>query len=370
VHPEYLLWWADGMDIPALATAGPTGRLDDPTTTILFGNDAILDDSRSGFRLRAGAWLDRSRCVGLEGEYWFLGRESTSFVAASDAAGNPSLFRPFFNMNPRDALDNFDPPPREDVELVSTPDVLSGSVTVDAFSELGGAGVGVRWNLCCNVGCGRCRDACGNVQCVRTSSRLDWLLGYRHVRLREGLAIREDLTSLLPAPDQGDFDILDSFETSNSFNGVDLGVVWQGSWGPWSLDLLGKLALGNVSQEVVIQGQTVISNSENDDGTYTGGLLAQRTNIGTYRREQFGIVPELGVTLGLRIAPRMRATLGYSFLYLSRVARPGEQIDLDVNPDLLPPEFDPFAGPDRPAFVFRDVAYWAQGLNVGLHLTW
>lgn len=103
-----------------------------------------------------------------------------------------------------------------------------------------------------------------------------------------------------------------------------------------------------MSQEVDIRGQTVISNSQTDDGTYAGGLLAQRTNIGTYRRDQFAIVPELGVTLGLRIAPRMRATFGYSFLYMSRVARPGEQIDLDVNPDLLPPEFAPFAGPLRP----------------------
>ena len=52
------------------------------------------------------------------------------------------------------------------------------------------------------------------------------------------------------------------------------------------------------------------------------------------------------------------------------VARPGEQIDLDVNPDLLPPREPPVSGPARPRFVYDGTDFWAQGLNVGLDYRW
>ena len=194
----------------------------------------------------------------------------------------------------------------------------------------------------CSGGCDPC------CQTVERSSRLDLLVGYRYVQLREGISIREDLTSLLSAPEQGSFDIVDQFGTTNSFHGADLGVTWRARCGPWLVDILGKLALGGVQQTVAIDGQTVISGSLNDNGTYVGGLLAQRTNIGQHRRNVFAMIPELGVNLGYQLTPCLSAKIGYNFLYWSRVVRPGDEIDLDVNPDLLPPETE-FAGAARPA---------------------
>jgi hypothetical protein len=52
------------------------------------------------------------------------------------------------------------------------------------------------------------------------------------------------------------------------------------------------------------------------------------------------------------------------------VVRPGGQIDLDVNPDLLPPEAVPFTGAARPQFVFHETDYWAQGISAGLDYRW
>jgi hypothetical protein len=49
------------------------------------------------------------------------------------------------------------------------------------------------------------------------------------------------------------------------------------------------------------------------------------------------------------------------------VARPGDQIDVALNPLQLTP--GPFIGPERPAFEFRDSDFWAQGLNFGLEYT-
>jgi len=364
---DYLLWWTKGMEIPPLVTSGATGALDASDTRILYGDETILDGVRSGFRVGLGSWLDAGHCWGVEGDYWMLGEATDHFRAASDVAGNPRLFRPFFNINPRDENGDFAPPAREDAEIVSSPGLLAGAVDVDSYSQLQGAGLRFRRRLYCESDCASGCDPCGPV--IARSSRLDVLLGYRYARLREGIRIREDLTSLLPAPEQGSFDILDEFDTANSFHGADLGVTWQRRRGPWQLDILGKLALGGVEQSVTIAGQTMISGSVADNGVFPGGLLAQRTNIGTHRRQVFAMIPELGVGLGYQLTSCLSARVGYNFLYWSRVVRAGDAIDLDVNPDLLPPE-EAFSGAMRPRFEWQDTDFWAQGIRVGLEGVW
>ena len=133
--------------------------------------------------------------------------------------------------------------------------------------------------------------------------------------------------------------------------------------------MLGKIAFGNVRESVSIDGSTIIN-----DGTgpqaFTGGLLAQRTNIGNYSRDRFALIPELGVTLGYQLTPRWQANFGYSLIYWDRTVRAGEQIDRTVNPNLLPPETVPFTGPLRPEFSFQENSFWAQGMSFGLTYVW
>jgi hypothetical protein len=344
--------------------ADDAGVLGVEGTQILFGNADVLDGSRSGGRLRFGMWLDGRRRIGVEGEYFELDQESIHFVAASNAAGNPILARPFFNINPRDPVTgNPDPPAREDSELVSFPGILAGAVSVDAATELKSGRVRGLWNVCC------LQDPCGGPCGLGNSSRLDFLVGYRTLQLDERLTIREDLTSL-ESDNRGSFDIFDRFETSNEFHGAELGFLWQYVRGRWFAETLGLIGLGNNHQVVVIEGQTVTSPLIGPATTATGGLLAQRSNIGLHSRDDFAVVPELGVTLGYRLTHRLSATLGYTFLYLSRALRPGDQIDLDVNPDFLPPEQVPFTGPLRPALTMDDTDFWAQGWSAGLDYRW
>jgi hypothetical protein len=94
-------------------------------------------------------------------------------------------------------------------------------------------------------------------------------------------------------------------------------------------------------------------------------VLTQRTNIGDYQRDQFTMIPEIGLTLGVRVTDRLRATFGYTVLYFPSVVRPGDQIDTDVNPNLIPPETVPFTGALRPRFRYIESDYWAQGINLG-----
>ena len=59
---------------------------------------------------------------------------------------------------------------------------------------------------------------------------------------------------------------------------------------------------------------------------------------------------EMRVQLAYQVGPHLSVHAGYTFLYWSQVVRAGDQIDLVVNPALLPPPV-PGASPLRPAKV-------------------
>jgi hypothetical protein len=309
-------------------------------------------------------WLDPCRKVGLDGEYFFLGTAPDRCEASGNRAGLPILARPFFNINPRSSTTpfDFDPPAREASQLVSFPNVLTGTVRVEATSSLNSAAAHFRLNVCCNNWtyrdpCYPCCWGCGN-------ARLDFLVGYRWARLKEGLLISEFLEGL-GADQPGN--VFDRFNAYNDFHGCDLGVQGQVRHNRWFLETLGRISLGNNRQTVDIMGITVAP----DGAVLEGGLLALETNNGRYTQDQFTMIPEIGVKVGCDLTPCMTLTAGYTLLYWGSVVRPGDQIDLDVNPDYLPgpPDIGPEGAP-RPAFAFAPTDFWAQGLNVGLDYRW
>lgn len=380
---EYLLWWAHGMDIPPLVTTSPVGTppeqagvLGQPGTQILYGNEQVLKDSRSGFRIRFGGYLGPLRRWSWEGEYFDLGDVDETFTASGNGMGTPILARPFFNINPRvGGTGAMTGPPFEDSELVSYPGILTGTVDVDSYSRFNGAAGRFRLNCCClkNVGCSPCGSCTGYGSCHQCGyppyKRIDFSLGYRYYGLREGLIISEDLTSLQSA-NPGRFQISDQFTTRNDFNGAELGTELTWGWNRWTLESLMRVAIGGTRQQVTINGSTTISPLIANASTFPGGLLAQTSNMGTFTQSEFTMVPELATTLGFYLTPRLRFMVGYTVIYWSSVVRPGDQIDLDVNPDQIAPPTLPLQGPQRPEFAFHTSSFWAQGLSLGLDLRW
>ena len=103
-----------------------------------------------------------------------------------------------------------------------------------------------------------------------------------------------------------------------------------------------------------------------------------QSNIGNYSQNQFTVVPEIGLNLKFAVTSWLSFELGYSGLYWSNVARPGAQIDPVLNSKLVPTGallptnttpvggFIPGSEQGRPYFAFRDTAFWAQGVHVGL----
>ena len=359
---EYLTWWQDGLRLPPLVTTSSPGTdraaagvLGQGTTQTLFGGNDILEDSFEGVRLRFGIWLDRCHSWGVGGEYFNIGQETESFSQTS--TGDPILTRPFFNTQTG----------LNDSELVAFPGIVSGNVSVRASSELTGGGFHFRRLRCCQEGC-KSWLFCG---CKgHFCSRSETLLGYRYLQLDEDVRITENLVSTDPL-NPGTFDIVDSFDTRNQFNGIDLGWKYRMTRGYWTFDATMRLAFGNTRQTVRIDGQTVLNDPANPPpATLQGGLLAQTSNIGTFRQNEFSVLPEFRANIGYQLTDHLRATFGYTFLYWSNVVRPGDHIDTDLNPNLLPPAADPFVGVQRPNFAFDTTDYWAQGLSYGLEYRW
>ena len=96
--------------------------------------------------------------------------------------------------------------------------------------------------------------------------------------------------------------------------------------------MLTKLALGNTSSEVFIDGLTTITLPGAAPTTEPGSKLALPSNMGRYEQDSFSMVPELTARVNYQITPCWHASLAYTFVYWSHVARAGNQIDLDDDP--------------------------------------
>jgi len=139
---------------------------------------------------------------------------------------------------------------------------------------------------------------------------------------------------------------------------------WQCRRGRWTFDLLGKVALGDTHERIIIDGTTARTFGGVTE-VQPGGLLALPTNIGAVNHDRFAVVPELGLKLGYQITPHIKFTVGYTFLYWSEVVRAGDQIDTTVNVTRIPFGTTP-VGPARPAPLGKTNDFWAQGVNLGL----
>ncbi len=365
---EYLAWWTKGMRLPPLVTTSPIGTppqdagvLGQDSTRILVGNQDVLERAREGGRLTIGRWFSPCMKNGLELEIFAIGRESEWLAFCSP--GDPILARPFFNA----LLEE------QDAELVAYPGILAGSVGVGVDSELSSFALRYRRNLRCwpvfprgKYGCDDCVGCdvpCGPVG----TRRLDATIGYRGVRLDDALLINERLGTL-DTDTPSFFNLTDVIGTRNEFHGAEFGLVWECCRGPWSVELLSRLSLGNHRRSVSVSGAT-ISRAQGVEFADPGGLLALSSNSGTFSNDRFTAIPELGINVGYQVTKRARVILGYSLLYWDRVYRAGDQVDLRVNPDLLPPPTDT-DGPALPSLTFRDTNYWATGFNIGLDCRW
>jgi hypothetical protein len=356
---EFLSWWFKGSSAPPLVTTGPSDALptlDRPGTQVLFGNN-LPGEYHPGGRFTVGFGLpscDPCPTFGFEVSYFFTSQGGNNYAAGS--SGTPIVSRPFFNVSSGTLVPV--------VEAVANPAGLgvapvSGSVAITNPSRLWGFEANGLCNLCC--------DPCRGF-------RVDLIYGFRQLAFDEDLNITENLALQDGSGER--IIVHDNFAARNQFYGGQLGLRGEKSWGCLFINGSAKVALGDMRSEVNINGTTTDGLPGFPTLTAPGGLLAQSTNSGQHLGNSFCVIPEAQLNLGCNVTRWLRAYVGYDYLYISQVARPGSQIDLAVNTNLIPT----FAGgtllpatpggPARPAFVMNRTDFWAQGINVGLEFRW
>ncbi len=358
---EYLLWWMPGYPTPVLATTNPNGALNgflgEPGTTALVGPGPLIGSTRSGFRVRAGAWLDDCGACGIDGSFFFLGRRSESIVIGSDRF--PLVTRPIFAPN---VLPGTDTPLGENGEAVAVPGILRGSVAVRGDSQLWGADVNLRKSLCCTC-----------------NTHAEVFAGYRHLNLRESLTITENITvvgdggtRIATDPIGTRVVVQDQFSTRNYFHGGQIGALYERQFGRWELDARASIALGSTHQVLEISGFQVRQQPGLPAMTFTGGLLAAGPNLGLFTRDRFSVAPEFTLNFGYRLTDNIRLFAGYNFLLWTNVIRPGDQIDRVVDLTFVPnsPPGIPFSGQNRPQPLFKQRDLVINGIQIGLDWRW
>lgn len=349
VTGDFLLGLMRGAHFPVLATTSPAGTarpvagiFGASSTDTLFGGWQI-DDPRAGFRLGAGWWFGGDRYLGVETGVLFLGGRATNFNASSD--NFPILARPY--------LDVLDGTPQ--AVLVAFPGSSTGSIDIHANS--------------------------GNFQSAyfdiaekafeEGGFRLVALVGYRYYRYDESLTIGQILNSTDPNFVAGTQVVTnDSFSTRNEFHGLDMGFRTQYAWNKLSLEVLAKLAVGDLRRQVNIDGNQTVTVPGAAAVTDAAGVFALDSNSGTFISHDFKVLPEFGATLNWQCRPNLNVRFGYSFLLLNGIARAADQVDVTLNPNLFPPANPAAGGANRPAFSLHRSEMWIQSVNLGVEWTY
>jgi hypothetical protein len=372
-HAGYLLWWVKNgpLPVPLLTTGSPLmispdgvltggGALDQPETKILFGNTRLDYGRMSGVQAGGGAWLDNRHIWGVETDGFILERRTLHFQFASDANGNPLLARPVTDLINGDLA--------QDALVISSPGVASGSFDVTTTSRLWGAEANVLRNLYAS-----------------DRFRADLVVGFRYLDLQENLDLLQQSIQLpgsfapftLPdatgtpqfLADGSTLTIAESFHTRNQVYAGQLGMRFEGHSGNAYVDVTTKVGFGPNHETVSIAGTTTAVQPGMAPQTVTGGLLAlPGTNIGKTTNNWFAVVPQVNLKVGYWMRDWLQLFVGYDFLYINQVARPGDVVNNNINSALVPtsPNFGAGVGPNQPGTLFRKDDFWAQGLHFGV----
>ncbi len=337
---EALLWWAPKTNTPPLVVNG--GATQFPGNVLLGGPDAqIGGDMIAGLRGNFGFWLDDCQSIGAGGRVFGLFGGETAHMYTSD--GTTSLGVPFL-----------------DVFQASQGLPLQGAQIVAQGSQ----GVGVNTGYV-NVETDTdfiATEAYGRFLLARSGrSRADLIGGYTYVRLDDSLGMNtQSVNGITDTIVNGTItNTFDQFSTSNTFNGGHIGFTTDITHGRWTFSTLSKVALGNMSQETQVGGQTVVIPPPNNGSTSTTshGILTYPSNSGSQQRDVFTFLPEAGAKLRYCLTPKMKFNVGYTFIFLPNVALAGSLID---------PVVDTRQNEPYPQSLTGQGSYYLHGLDLGL----
>ena len=340
---EYLLWWTKNSRVPPLVAAGGNGVLGSPGARVLLDSLDFDNAVRQGARFALGYPFAKNPLIGIEANYFFLAERQSNASFSSD--GDPVLAQPFINAVSR----------TPDATLVAAPGIAVGKVAIETRVGLWGVEANLRAGLVSS-----------------DRFRLTVLGGFRFLKLEDEVQSGEQFQVAPGVPGFGGsgVTIQDEFQTVNDFYGGQVGAEAGVQFGPLMIDLRCKIAMGQMQQVADVNGATDVLNPDGSMTFFRGGLYALPSNIGRHQRDELAFIPEVGLNVGIQLTRHLKLFVGYSFLWISTVARAGEQIDPVINVSQFPIRSGdgPLVGRARPAPKFHGSDFWAQGLNFGLEL--
>lgn len=226
--------------------------------------------------------------------------------------------------------------------------------------------------------------------------QLGCLGGIFWLQLHEKLTFKA-LSHAVPGSGFGSafYNSIDRFKTSNDFLAAELGLDARYQIRRWELKGQVKGALGATLQKDKLEGSSQTSSgnaffltSGTANEILPGGIFVEPSNRGTHKKNPLAWGFETRIQTGFEMAQNIKMHLGYSFLWINSVLRPGNQIDRKINstrtaladasretvgigPGPIPfggaPGPAPLpSGPIRPRVRFKSSPFWAQGLDFGI----
>ncbi|EMI24339.1 signal peptide protein [Rhodopirellula europaea SH398] len=351
IRADYMHLFVDGQNAPSLVTTGRAGTARDDAgeigqvgTQTLYGG-MLNDDGRSAGRFEIGRYLGDTG-LAISGSILFSEDISSQFFA--DGSQYSILARPFVDVTPG-GTDN-----GEAADLIQFNNDLRGSISVDSSTEFGGADALVRALLINQRG-----------------RQMESFVGYRFLQLDDRLTIHDERRALVDGGGMQAGSLLeqtDDFSVENRFHGATMGIRSTTSGPVWSFNTAVQLGIGVTHSSVAASGASVSTEPQAGGGVITSrsntGLLVRSTNSGVREFDELSVAPEIQLSVTRHFWNDWDVTIGYQFLYLSRVLRAAEQIDPLLNQSDL--TIGGFEGSRRPNATGTYNDLLAHGITFGV----
>lgn len=384
IETDYLLWWIKNNPVPVPLVTNASlddnlpGAIGQPHTRVVLGKKSINMDLMQGFQVETGGWIKSN--VGMEGSYFLLPTTSRGkSITTSGEPGSHNYAVPIFDPSGVFGLNG---KAGETIFILPGPlegPGFSGQFQLQMRSWLQGAELNGLYRMI-----------------NKESFQLKLLGGFFWLQLHEKLFLKAQ-TQAAPGSSFGHafYNTVDRFNTTNNFLAGQLKLDARYQTHKWFLEGALKGVLGAMLQEVKIKGSSETSGGNLfflTHGTSTkvlpGGIFAEPSNSGTPKRNPMAWGFETKIRTGFEMTKNIDVHLGYTFLWLSKILRPGDQIDRKINstrsalaqasratvgtgPGPIPADGPPGPAPaptgsKRPKVHFKSATFWVQGLDFGI----
>jgi opacity protein-like surface antigen len=352
VYGEYINWKVKGDETPTLLTMTTMTPGAAPVTTT-FGGD-LNDSERQGFRVGGGFFPHcRTKNLGVEAQWFSLGGRNVDANFGSDAT--TTVGRPFLNAATG----------QQDVLPIGEGRV-TGQGSASHSSRFWGGNVGLRHRL--GGGCGGCGDeSCGDAGCSDCNggckSCFNVLYGYQYYQLNESINVRT--SQAIPAAAPVSLFSAEEFDNNNQYHGGYLGFAGEYNCGKWFIAGNAKAGIGYIQEVSRIRGSTTTTIGGQATTVPVGQLLALPSNVGGRVEDEITWSGEAGLRVGLQVCCSFRPYVGYNYIYIDQVQRPGGTVNATVNRAQLAGFA---ADPNQPSYSPRRDNFWAHGWTAGFEL--